>query len=125
MPGDAMLLDGSNSYFVVDEVEQSVVQRVEEKDIHPTGPLYGLGELATNQQVANIENKIMASEPLFLSGLEKCKAKMSRRSLRLDIKNMHWQLFEHEGQQILELQFDLASGSYATSVLRELISLKN
>ena len=123
MPGDAMLLAGSNSYFVVDEVEQSVAQRVEEKDIHPTGPLYGLGNLATTHQVANIENQILANEPLFLSGLEKFKTKMGRRSLRLEIKNMHWQLLEQESPQRLELQFDLASGSYATSVLRELIVL--
>ena len=123
MHGDAMLLDGSNSYFVVDEVDQSVVQRVEEKDIHPTGPLYGLGKLATTHQIANIENQILSDNPLFLSGLEKFKAKMGRRSLRLDVKSMRWQLFEQDNQQRLELQFDLASGSYATSVLRELIVL--
>ncbi len=121
LPGDAMLLNGTNSFFVIDDIDQSILQRLEEKDIHPSGPLYGVGELVSTLQAANIEKQILESNPLFVSGLENFKAKMARRSLRLEVKKLHWRLSEQESQQNLELQFELVSGSYATSVLRELI----
>ncbi len=119
LAGEVMMLDGSHSVFNADEVDDTLIRRVCEFDIHPTGPLWGRGRLATAGEVLALEEQVL--EPYFdwCEGLENAGLKQERRSLRLLPSNMSWT--EEEGA--LTLSFELASGTYATSVLREITEL--
>jgi len=119
MVGEVMMLDGSHSVFNADEVDDTLIQRLREFDIHPTGPLWGRGRLATADEVLELEEQVL--EPYFdwREGLENAGLKQERRALRLLPANMTWVLAE----DALRLSFELPSGTYATSVLREITEL--
>ena len=119
LPGDAMQLHGSNSFFVIEAVDQTIQQRTAAFDIHPSGPLFGLGHAPTSGIVAAIENGIKEDYLSLVTGLEKMVLKQDRRSLRAILTDFHWQYVDENS---LKLKFLLPTGSYATSVLRELIS---
>lgn len=114
--GDVFQLDGSNSCFYepLDDVLQG---RVSAFDLHPSGPLWGLGELASQFAVRSAESALAAQFPVLSAGLEKHGLKQERRALRLMVDELNYQWLSAE---TLELSFSLKPGSYATSVLQEL-----
>ena len=115
LPGDMMMLDGSHSVFLAEEIDATLTQRLQEQDIHPTGPLWGKGELPTRGAVQRLEQQLQASYPLFCTGLEQVDMKQERRALRLPVRELQWQITD----DALTLGFFLPAGSYATVVLRE------
>ena len=115
--GDLMMLNGSHSVFSVEGVDEEIKRRIAEFDIHPTGPLWGRGRLPSAADAQQLEQKCADNFALFCDGLEKAGMKQERRALRLPVSNLEWQLDDHS----LTLSFFLSSGSYATSVLRELL----
>lgn len=117
LAGDVMMLNGSHSVFSVDAVDDEIKRRAAEFDIHPTGPLWGRGRLSTAADAQQLEQDCADSFALFCDGLEQAGMKQERRALRLPIGNLEWQLDDNS----LSLRFFLTSGSYATSVLRELL----
>lgn len=117
LPGDVMMLDGSHSVFVAEAVDDEMMRRVTEFDIHPTAPLWGRGSLQSRDQVQTLEQAVAEANPVFCAGLERVGLKQERRALRLLAKQLQWQREDNH----LELSFFLPAGSYATSVLRELI----
>ena len=114
--GDAMMLSGSNSYFVIDQENDEVQKRLEAFDIHPTGPLWGKGNNPAQGDAKLIEQQILSDEPVLCTGLERAGMEQQRRALRLMIDNLQ---FEWQGPDVLRLELSLQSGTYATSVLRE------
>ncbi len=116
--GDVMMLDGSHSVFLFDAVDDEIKRRVDEKDIHPTGPLWGRGALSSQADVQAMELGVAEQYELFCGGLERAGMKQERRALRLPVAELAWQILDEE----LSIEFFLGSGSYATSVLRELAS---
>jgi len=116
-PGDVANLSGSNSVFRVDSVDETLRERCNEFDIHPTGPLWGKGALASQGQIAALEQEIAAAEPQLSAGLAAADLEQERRSLRLHTLQLHAAL--SNGQ--LRLQFRLPRGAFATAVLHELI----
>jgi len=117
--GDAMVLAGSNSFFLATEVDEALQQRVATFDVHPSGCLWGRGELASRDQVAQWENDMAATYAEFCRGLEQNGLQQARRALRLLPEQMDWDI-NVEGRS-LTLRFFLPAGAYATSVLRELV----
>lgn len=117
LEGDLMMLDGSHSVFSVEMVDDEIKCRIAEFDIHPTGPLWGRGRLVTAADAQQLEQQCADNFALFCDGLEKAGMKQERRALRLPVSQLDWQL---DGNS-LSLSFFLSSGSYATSVLRELV----
>ena len=115
--GDVCIFDQSNSYFKVDTLDDSVVERVNAADIHPTGMMYGKGESEVSGQAQLIEQSIINDAPELADGLVKLDLTADRRALRVMVKNLHWEIDESE----LLLRFSLPSGCYATSLLRELL----
>ncbi len=115
--GDVMMLDGSHSVFSAETVDDEIKRRAAEFDIHPTGPLWGRGRLASTADAQQLEQQCADNFTLFCDGLEKAGMKQERRALRLPVGKLEWQLDNNS----LSLSFFLSSGSYATSVLRELI----
>lgn len=119
VPGDVLLLDNSRSYFVLQEMDASIEQRLADFDIHPSGPLWGRGRLATQDQALAMESALAQTYPSFCHGLEHVGLEQERRALRLPVRELQWQL--HDAERCLELSFFLPAGGYATSVLREIV----
>jgi len=119
--GDVMLLDNSHSYFLAEEIDSEIIRRLKEHDIHPSGPLWGRGELLSKAEVAKLESKLTNKFELFDTGLKNARLDQERRSLRLSVSNLYWR---HDvNNKIIELSFFLPAGGYATSVLREIIKV--
>lgn len=114
--GDAMMLDGSHSFFVIDALDETIQQRVMDFDIHPTGPLWGSGELVVHADARQMELTMLQNELEIRNGLERAGVEQQRRALRVRVQDL-----QHEwlADDTLQLRFSLESGAYATSVLRE------
>ncbi len=116
--GEVAMLDGSRSFFVPEPGDRSLQERCERLDVHPTGPLAGAGDSPIGGEVAELEQAVFAAEPNLVRGLEQFGLRHERRPLRMRIGELEWSEPEPNS---LQLAFTLGQGSYATSVLRELI----
>ena len=103
IPGDVMLLDNSHSYFLAEEIDEKIIQRLKEQDIHPSGPLWGRGELLSKGLVAELENKLPRKFEIYDVGLKNARLDQDRRSLRLSVSDLHWNY--DAGNKILNLTF--------------------
>ncbi len=117
--GDVAMLDGSHAFFAPEPDDPEIAGRCERLDLHPTGPLAGLGDSPVSAGVARLEQRILGAEPELVRGLEQFRLKHERRALRMRVGDLEWGFSEPNS---LRLAFTLGSGSYATSVLRELIN---
>ena len=115
IPGECACLDGTNSIFVVDQLDPQLLKRCEEMDIHPGGALWGRGEPSCSGDILALEQAAVAPFEEFRQGLE-TQMDQSRRALRLAARDLDWEL----DAQTLWLEFGLTSGGYATAVLREI-----
>ncbi len=116
LEGDVFQLDGSNSCFY-EPLDEILQQRVSSFDLHPSGPLWGLGELASQHEVRAQESALSSLFPVLSAGLEKHGLKQERRALRLMVNELDYRWLSTD---VLELSFRLKPGAYATSVLQEL-----
>ncbi|HEB99392.1 MAG TPA: tRNA pseudouridine(13) synthase TruD [Thiotrichales bacterium] len=119
LAGDVMMLAGTRSHFLAGETDAGLERRVHEFDIHPTGPLWGRGELPTRSEAAALEAELPRRHPLFCQGLERAGLEQERRALRLPVPDLAWTLDTEAGT--LTLEFTLPAGAYATTVLREIV----
>jgi tRNA pseudouridine13 synthase len=102
-----------------EQPDEEIERRLTAGDIHPSGPLWGKGELPTHGVTRALEEWAVAGQLLFTEGLAKADLRQERRALRLPVTDLNW---EWSAQADLRLRFSLPSGSYATAVLRELVS---
>ena len=114
--GDVYMLDGSHSWFL-DDGDESIVQRVEQLDIHPSGALWGRGRLGSAQETLALEKELADQFPVLCQGLEKNGLKQERRALRIKVGDLAYQWLDDTS---LELSFALPPGSYATVLLDQL-----
>lgn len=122
LPGDAFLLEGTSSYFVPESIDSEIVRRVAAADIHPTGPLWGEGATPTLGAVRALEYAVAKRYETLSAGLERAGLRQERRSLRLPVGRLR---ADWIGSEDLRLEFSLPRGSYATSVLREIVHYRN
>lgn len=121
--GDQMQFSDGNSYFraTSDQLED-IRARFEKGLLRITAPMIGKGawkdadDLESNQ-VTLFEQSIAKVYPELLSLLEK-ETDAQRRAISLFPQDLTWQWLD---AQTLQLQFYLPAGSYATSVMREII----
>lgn len=108
VPGQAVCLDGSHSFFVPEQWDATLQQRYDEGDIHLGGWLY------SNEHPGQAPERVQ-------SFLARAQLSAELRPLRLLPQALHssW-----EGDDLL-LGFNLPTGAYATSVLRELLSVRD
>jgi tRNA pseudouridine13 synthase len=118
LPGEALQLEGTHSYFTAQQVDEALLERVRVGDVHPTGPLYGRGESPATGEALQVETDSLAPYEAWCQGLIEAGLKQERRSLRLLPGVPAWSWLEPD---CLELTFSLPAGAYATSVLRELV----
>ena len=114
--GEVFGFSGSLRGFTQEGTEEEL-SRFEQKDIHPTCALWGRGNSLAETQLLEIEKDVANSNTLFSEGIEKQGMKQERRATRLLLPELSWEWLETD---VLELKFELASGLFATSVLREL-----
>ena len=117
--GDVLQLNGSHSWFVVDESEDLVQlqQRLAQQDVLLTAPLIGEEE----KSAVDFENEIFAQHQALFPLMRQERMKAARRPILMQPQQFQWQ-FEPNG---LRLQFDLPAGSYATALIRELVNVEN
>ncbi len=104
--GDVANLDGSRSVFPVHAVDEDLLSRCEQMDLHPAGPLYGDGSPTGGVAVGHEG---------WLDALSRARIKPANRSLRLRVNDLEWAV---QGDAIV-LEFALRRGTFATAVLRE------
>ena len=117
--GDVWMLDGSRSVFGPEAFTDELQARLTAFDIHPTGPLWGEGELRGIDAARGVELAALEGDTAsrLRAGLERAGLKQERRALRLRPDGLAWRWLDDGA---LELRFDLPPGCYATTVLREL-----
>ena len=117
--GDVLQLNGSHSWFVVDESEDlaQLQQRLAQQDVLLTAPLIGEEE----KSAVDFENEIFAQHQALFALMCQERMKAARRPILMQPQQFQWQ-FEPNG---LRLQFALPAGSYATALIRELVNIEN
>lgn len=110
--GDLANLDGTGSVFPVDDVDDELIRRCDEMDIHPSGPLFGDGTATTNPSPERED---------WIRALANARVKAASRSLRLRIDKLSWSTSDDS----LTLEFALGRGAFATSVLREIADTRD
>ncbi|MEA3180756.1 MAG: tRNA pseudouridine13 synthase [Gammaproteobacteria bacterium] len=118
-PGDMANLDARGSVFAVDLVDQTLVERCQRLDIHPTGPMWGRGLPASQRRVLELESRVSGQFGAPAALVEEAGMEQERRSLRLAVRNLEW---SREPDAVV-LRFRLAKGSFATTVLREIFDV--
>ena len=120
--GDAMQLDGSHSFFIAETPDAELMARVQQQDVHPTGPLHGRGETPVRGACRELEQSVLGHYTDWSEGLETAGLKQDRRALRLRAQGLSWD--RNSGGDLL-LEFSLPAGAYATCVLRELLQARS
>ena len=124
--GDVCMLAGSQSVFLAEDVDQVLHERLLDKNIDITGPMWGAGELMSQGQTRIFEQQVAQCHDAILKGLPKFGLKQQRRRIRLNVKTPSI-IVDHESdnQSTVMLKFFLPAGCYATTILRELIDYKD
>ncbi len=122
IPGDVFNLQGSRSVFVPEQLDEELIDRLDQGDIHITGVLWGKqksedGSNARTDAEA-VERRVIHQYPVLAEGLVRSGMQLQRRALRVIPQSMCWQWIDSD---TLELSFSLPAGSFATAVVRELI----
>ncbi|HFF8548855.1 TPA: tRNA pseudouridine(13) synthase TruD [Kluyvera cryocrescens] len=118
--GDALQLSGRGSWFVASVEEQATLQaRVDARELMITAALPGSGDWGTQRDALEFEKAVLAEEIALQSLLEREKVEAARRAMLLYPQQMSWNWWD---DVTVELRFWLPAGSFATSVVRELIN---
>ena len=120
--GDVANLDGRGSVFAVTQADldadTSLATRGDELDLHPTAPLMGEGESLAQGEVRALEDSVAAQFPEALAVIRAERMNAERRALRIRVRDCEYQ---YSGE-VLTVRFALSAGSFATTVLREIIA---
>jgi tRNA pseudouridine13 synthase len=118
LDGDVWMIDGTQSIFGPEAWSEELAQRVATGAIHPTGPMWGRGELRSAGAAGELERAVAEAHAALARGLAGAGLAQERRALRLRVRELRhaW-----HAPDLLELAFTLDRGAFATSVLRELL----
>lgn len=120
LDGSCFNLQGTRSYFA-DPAAVDITQRLEKGDINLAGPLAGKGRLESAGVALEAEEAFREAYLPYWQALENQGLKVEYRPLRMLPKaaEFNWQA------PWLTLSFDLPSGCFATSLLRELMDARD
>jgi tRNA pseudouridine13 synthase len=119
LEGDAFMFPDSRSFFKSEALTPEILERVANREIHPSGVLWGIHPSVATDEAAAVEHAVAEELADFCRGLEAFGLETARRPFRLCPEQMQWEFPEPE---TLRLSFALPAGAYATMVLRELLS---
>lgn len=120
--GDVMQLAGSRSFFVATELDDALQARLKSGDIRLTAPLWGVGEPPSEGRVHELEVGCAAAHPILAQGLQQHGLKQERRALLLALEQASLTPDEANPDNCW-LTFYLPTGCFATSIIRELITI--
>jgi len=115
--GEVANLDGSQSVFAVTELDATLIERCQQFDVHPTGPLVGSGDIRVQGAVGALEAEVASHYQVLVDGVCRAGVEKQRRALRVRPLQLEWQL---QGD-VLQVRFRLRRGAFATAVLHELL----
>jgi tRNA pseudouridine13 synthase len=115
--GECVNLDGRNSWFLADAVDETLRERLDRHDVHGTGPLAGRGD-GPRAEALELESRVLAGFGDLPSRLEAAGVEAARRPLRM---------VSREGEVAfdrgtLKFGFWLPRGAYATALIREILA---
>jgi len=118
LDGEVINLDGTERHFQ-EAVDEVLIRRASQLDVHPTGPLPGIDSRALRPEgtAGKVETEVLDQYQAWFAGLRKFGLEHARRALRLAVRHLDWQFNGNS----LTMSFELTSGAYATVVLRELL----
>lgn len=122
LEGDVFWLQGTKRFFTPVQIDAEIHLRLAQGDIHPTGALWGVGELQSRAIVADLEQQVAAQWCELAEGLIAARLSQDRRALRVIPQQL-----EHTynpNVATLRLSFALPAGAYATAMLRDVVHLK-
>lgn len=121
--GDNLQLAGTRSRFPTSSALSSteleaLEERVNQLDLHTTGPLPGKGRSEVSDEAQVLETACLQPWQAWVEALAKAGAQHERRALRLcpEVGNLTL------GQQEVNLTFTLPTGAFATTLIRELVN---
>jgi len=118
--GDALQLAGRGSWFVATPDEMADVQaRVNSHALMITAALPGSGDWGTQRDALAFEQQALAECVDLQHLLEREKVEAARRAILLYPHELCWDWWD---DVTVELRFWLPAGSFATSVVRELMN---
>jgi tRNA pseudouridine13 synthase len=120
--GDALVLSGSNSFFIYDSDSEDerhlrAQARFDDKDVCPSAPLWGKGDMLTAHGAQALENEVAQHNSEVIDFLSQCGFEQERRAIKIWPSQLEWQ---GKGDTFT-ISFALPSGCFATSVLRECV----
>lgn len=118
--GDMLMLAGSRSHFV-NQGETDLPERLASGDVQLTAPLWGDGNDRLESDYLQLVQTVTSKEPELAEGLVKQRVKMALRSVLLKPEHGRIDIVDND----VKIGFVLPSGSFATSVLRELVSYQD
>lgn len=119
MPGDALQLTGRGSWFVAEEAELASLQtRTDNDELRVTAPLPGSGDWGTQGAALAFEQQSLADEAELIKLLERERVDAARRAVLVKPRDLRWSWWD---EVTVELNFWLPAGSFATSVVREIL----
>ena len=117
--GDLLAFTDSRSFFPAGEAECSD-PRLAILDLHPTGPQWGEGPSPAAGATFELEQAVAEGEADLRDWLINAGMNHERRILRLPIGGLSW---HYPQPDILQLEFVLPAGCFATALVRELVDL--
>jgi tRNA pseudouridine13 synthase len=123
--GDVVMLSGTQSVFRLEEIDDIIKERLIDKDVDITAAMWGAGELMTHDEPKIFEQNIAERHSEFSQGLPRFGLKQERRRIRLVINDAKIDVLTTKDLPTVKVSFSLAAGSYATTVLRELIDYQD
>lgn len=115
--GEVWMLDGRQSVFGPEPLDDTLRARADAGDIHPTAPLWGRGESRSGPALRAREDAWLAPFADLRAGLEAAGLKQERRATRVRAAGLAW---DWPAGDALELRFGLPPGAYATGLLAAL-----
>ena len=122
IPGDVYMFPDSKSHFEAAADDLDIQDRIQQMRIHPSGPLVGEKPSTAKERALEIETRILARFTELHEGLQRERLESLRRPYRLVPEQLSAQPLENGS---LRLQFNLPAGTYATTVLRELLNFES
>lgn len=122
--GDIFRLQGSNSFFT-SEMDEQIIQRLKDQDLMVALPLPGSEKLLSEGDALAFEIDTLTAFEDYLTGLKPFKLSADSRDMVLMPEQMSYRWLDDADWLNLQLDFTLSKGSFATSVLRELIQVND
>jgi tRNA pseudouridine13 synthase len=119
--GELAMLEGTRSVFPCELPDSDIEDRCRSLDIHPTGPMPGSNGTQPARCTAELEQSVLQHWPELMECLVAQRVQASRRALRVIPTGFEWDF----GGGDLRVSFVLPPGAYATTVLRELLVIRD